>query len=158
MGAQPKGKAGGAGAALGAGGVRAQREAKCWELVGYAAGFHPHYSRSVRRLPTPLPPPASPPPRLRWPSPSSPPASPPPDSRWPPRPPSAQAGKRPVRLALLFLGLVSATFAAWDHLFLVRDCEVRTPARSEMKSRGSGWFSAQHLAICFPGKCWLNRD
>ncbi|KAG8082549.1 hypothetical protein GUJ93_ZPchr0014g46823 [Zizania palustris] len=51
-------------------------------------------------------------------------ASPPPDSRWPPRPPSAQAGKRPVRLALLFLGLVSATFAAWDRLFLVRDCEA----------------------------------
>ncbi|KAG8046780.1 hypothetical protein GUJ93_ZPchr0008g13965 [Zizania palustris] len=37
MGAQPKGKAGGAGAALGAGGVHAQREAKCWEL-GFLSG------------------------------------------------------------------------------------------------------------------------
>ncbi|KAG8046793.1 hypothetical protein GUJ93_ZPchr0008g12262 [Zizania palustris] len=35
-----------------------------------------------------------------------------------------QAGKRPVRLALVFLGLVSATFAAWDRLFLVRDYEA----------------------------------
>ncbi|KAL5223159.1 hypothetical protein ABZP36_027872 [Zizania latifolia] len=32
--------------------------------------------------------------------------------------------KRPARLALLFLGFVSATFAAWDRLSLVRDYEI----------------------------------
>ncbi|XP_062192381.1 mannosyl-oligosaccharide 1,2-alpha-mannosidase MNS1-like isoform X2 [Phragmites australis] len=43
--------------------------------------------------------------------------------------------KRPARLALLFLGFVSATFAAWDRLSLVRDYEAEISRLDEEVNR-----------------------